>query len=128
MKYLLDTHVMLWFLEDSPELSTKSRRILKNAEHELFWSVVSYWELTVKFLLGRLELDKEWPALLEREKKVNRIQDLPLYQKHCEPHLKLPWHHKDPFDRLLICQAMVENMILMTKDRHIKKYKVKTVW
>jgi len=69
MKYLLDTHVMLWFLEDSPELSTKSRRILKNAEHELFWSVVSYWELTVKFLLGRLELDKEWPALLEREKK-----------------------------------------------------------
>ncbi|MCH7614126.1 MAG: type II toxin-antitoxin system VapC family toxin [Nitrospinae bacterium] len=128
MKYLLDTHVMLWFLEDSPELSTKSRRILKNAEHELFWSVVSYWELSVKFSLGRLELDKEWPALLEREKKVNRIQDLPLYQKHCEPHLNLPWHHKDPFDRLLICQAMVENMILMTKDRHIKKYKVKTVW
>ena len=128
MKYILDTHVMLWFLEDSPELSTKSRRILKNAEHELFWSVVSYWELSVKFSLGRLELDKEWPALLEREKKVNRIQDLPLYQKHCEPHLKLPWHHKDPFDRLLICQAMVENMILMTKDRHIKKYKFKTVW
>jgi len=61
-------------------------------------------------------------------KKVNRIQDLPLYQKHCDPHLNLPWHHKDPFDRLLICQAMVENMILMTKDRHIKKYKVRTVW
>jgi len=59
MKYLLDTHVMLWFLEDSPELSTKSRRILKNAENELFWSVASYWELMVKFSLGSLELDKE---------------------------------------------------------------------
>jgi len=128
MKYLLDTHVMLWFLEDSPELSPKARRILKNPEHELFWSVASYWELTVKFSLGRLELDKEWSALFEREKKANRIQDLPLCQKHCEPHLTLPWHHKDLFDRLLIGQAMVENMILITKDPYIKKYKVRTVW
>lgn len=69
MRYLLDTHVMLWFLEDSPELSKTSRRILKHAENELFLSVASYWEITVKFSLGRLELEKGWSALLAQGKK-----------------------------------------------------------
>jgi PIN domain nuclease of toxin-antitoxin system len=128
MKYLFDTHVMLWFLEDSDELSKKARQILKNGENELYWSAVSYWEITVKLSLGKLKLDKGWQAILEREKKVNRILDLPVYQKHCEPHVHLPWHHKDPFDRLLICQALSENLIILTKDATIRKYKVKTAW
>ena len=128
MKYLFDTHVMLWFLEDSDELSKKARQILKNGENELYWSAVSYWEITVKLSLGKLKLDKGWQAILEREKKVNRILDLPVYQKHCEPHVHLPWHHKDPFDRLLICQALSEKLIILTKDATIRKYKVKTAW
>ncbi len=128
MRCLLDTHVMLWFLEDSDELSGKARQIIRNGDNELFWSSASFWEITVKASLGKIELGKGWQAQLEREKKVNRIQDLPIYQKHCEPHLKLPWHHKDPFDRLLICQAIVENLILITGDKYIQKYKVKTVW
>jgi len=128
MKYLFDTHVMLWFLEDSDELSKKARQILKNGENVLYWSAVSYWEITVKLSLGKLKLDKGWQAILEREKKVNRILDLPVYQKHCEPHVHLPWHHKDPFDRLLICQALSENLIILTKNTTIRKYKVKTAW
>lgn len=128
MKYLLDTHVMLWFLEDSDELSKKARQILKNGENEIYWSAASYWEVTVKLSLGKLKLDKEWQSVLEREKKVNRFLDLPIFQKHCEPHVNLPWHHRDPFDRLLICQALSENLILLTKDANIRKYKVKTVW
>ncbi len=128
MRYLFDTHVMLWFLEDSDELSKKSKKILMDGKNELFWSAASFWEITVKASLGKLELDKGWQAQLEREKKMNRIQDLPIYQKHCEPHLKLPWIHRDPFDRLLICQAIVEDLIIITRDKHIQKYKVKTVW
>lgn len=119
---------MLWFLEDSDELSNKARQILKNGENELYWSAASYWEITVKLSLGKLKLGKEWHSLLEREKKVNRILDLPIYQKHCEPHGNLPWHHRDPFDRLLICQAISESLIILTKDATIKKYKVKTAW
>jgi len=128
MRCLLDTHVMLWFLEDSDDLSRKARQIIRNGDNELFWSSASFWEITVKASLGKIELGKGWQAQLEREKKVNRIQDLPIYQKHCGPHLKLPWHHKDPFDRLLICQAIVENLTLITGDKYIRKYKVKTVW
>lgn len=128
MKYLLDTHVMLWFMEDSSELSKNAKRILMNGKNELFWSAVSFWEITVKISLGKLELEDEWQVILEREKKVNRIQDLPIYHKHCEPNLKLPWHHRDPFDRLLICQAIVEDLILLTKDDNIPRYKVKTKW
>lgn len=128
MKYLFDTHVMLWFLEDSPELSKKARSILKNAEHELYWSAASYWEITVKLSLGKLQLQKGWQGVLEREKKVNRILDLPIYEQHCERHLTLPWHHRDPFDRLLICQALAENIILLTRDETIRQYAVKTAW
>lgn len=128
MKYLLDTHVMLWFLEDSNELSKKSRKLLIDSKNELFWSSASFWEITVKVSLGKLELEKDWQEQLEREKKTNRIQDLPIYQRHCEPHLNLPWHHRDPFDRLLICQAISEDLILITRDKNIQKYKVQTVW
>ena len=128
MKYLIDTHVMLWFLEDSEELSDNAKQILMNEENELYWSSASFWEITVKVSLKKLKLEDEWQAILEREKKVNRIQDLPIFQNHCEPNLKLPWHHRDPFDRLLICQALVEDLILLTRDKIIKKYKVKTAW
>ena len=128
MKYLFDTHVMLWFLEDSDELSKKAKSILKNGENELYWSAASYWEISVKISLGKLALEKEWKVLLEQEKKFNRIIDLPVYQRHCEPHVKLPWFHRDPFDRLLICQALSENLTILTKDTMIKKYKVKTIW
>ncbi|MFZ1745255.1 MAG: type II toxin-antitoxin system VapC family toxin [Nitrospirales bacterium] len=128
MKYLFDTHVMLWFLEDSDELSKRAKQILKNGEHELFWSAASYWELTVKLSLGKLKLQKGWQGLLEQEKKVNRIVDLPIYGRHCEPHVTLPWIHRDPFDRLLICQAIAEKLILLTKDETIRQYPVKTAW
>ena len=128
MRYLLDTHVMLWFLEDSDELSQESKQIFTNGKNELFWSSASFWELIVKISSGKLELENGWQAQLEREKKENRIQDLPIYQKHCEPHLHLPWHHRDPFDRLLICQAIAEDLIIITKDKYIQKYRVQTVW
>lgn len=128
MKYLFDTHVMLWFLEDADALSKKARQILKNRKNELFWSAASYWELTVKLSLGRLKLQKGWQAFLEQEKKVNRILDLPIQERHCAPHLTLPWIHRDPFDRLLICQAISEKLILLTKDETIRQYPVKTAW
>ncbi len=128
MKYLFDTHVMLWFLEDADELSNKARQILKNGEHELFWSAASFWELTVKISLGKLKLQKEWQVFLEQEKRSNRILDLPIYERHCALHLTLPWIHRDPFDRILVCQAISEKLTLLTKDETIRQYPVKTAW
>lgn len=128
MKFLLDTHVMLWMLEDSASLSRKARALIEDGENELFWSAASFWELTVKSSLGKLKLAKDWIQVLEREKEENRVQDIPITWRHCRLHENLPWHHRDPFDRLLICQALSEGLTLLTKDRNIKKYRVKTAW
>ena len=93
MTYLLDTHVLLWFLEVLPELSKKARTILKHPEHELFWSAASYWEWTVKLALGKRQRQKGWQGILERDKNANRMLDLPISERHCERHLTCPEHH-----------------------------------
>ena len=119
---------MLWILEDSSSLSSKARKTIIDGRNELFWSAASLWELTVKLSLKKLVLSSEWREALLEEKSVNRIQDLPVREDHCFQHLELPWHHRDPFDRLLICQAMSEKMTIITKDKSISQYKVKTLW
>ena len=80
MKYLLNTHVMLWFLENADELSARAKRILISSENVLYWSVASYWELTVKISLGKLKLRQDWEDILYSEKRSNRIQDLPIHE------------------------------------------------
>ena len=128
MTYLLDTHVFLWMLTDPKQLGKKAHKIIENGESQLLWSAASIWELTVKVSLGKLELQNNWIATLEQEKKRLRIRDLPILWQHCQHQLKLPWHHRDPFDRLLICQALAEDATLISKDTYIQKYRVKTVW
>ena len=119
MRCLLDTNVMLWFLEDAKELSETARTTLTNGENNLYWSAISHWELLVKISLGKLVLSSNWPAVLDDQLRRNRINELPLLRSHCEPTLSLPWHHRDPFDRLLICQAMVEELVLISRDRQM---------
>lgn len=128
MKFLLDTHVMIWLLNDPKALGSKSRKIIEDGENVLYWSAVSFWELTVKLSLKKLELSSDWVEQLEREKKLNRIQDLPVLWHHCRHHENLAWHHRDPFDRLLICQAMTEDLILISKDRKFREYSIPVVW
>ena len=128
MTYLLDTHVFLWMLTDPKQLGKKAHKIIENGDNQLLWSAASFWELTVKVSLGKLELQNNWIAILEQEKKRLRVRDLPLLWQHCQHQLKLPWHHRDPFDRLLICQALAEDATLISKDPYIQKYSVKTVW
>ena len=128
MNYLLDTHVMLWLLTDPDELGITSRSIIEGGENVLYWSAASFWELTVKLSLNKLELSSDWIDQLEKEKKLNRIQDLPVHWHHCRQNERLPWHHRDPFDRLLICQALIENLTLISKDRKFREYSVPVVW
>ncbi|MDK3156665.1 type II toxin-antitoxin system VapC family toxin [Kamptonema cortianum] len=128
MKYLLDTHTFLWFVQEPSLLSKKALETMTNTENIIYWSAASFWELTVKISLGKIKMHDEWQASLKEEKRINRILDLPITSEHCEPNLTLPWHHRDPFDRLLINQAITENFTIITKDSFIKKYKVKTLW
>ncbi len=128
MNYLLDTQVMIWMLTDPDALGTKSRNIIGDGENVLYWSAVSYWELTVKLSLKKIKLSSSWSEQLEKEKKFNRIRDLPVHWHHCRQNESLPWHHRDPFDRLLICQAMTENFTLISKDHQFREYPIPVVW
>lgn len=127
MKLLLDTHVFLWSVNGGP-LSNPARSAFLNPENKLFLSAASYWEICVKVSIGKLVLADNWPQQFDEEIAINGINWLPVESEHCRRILDLPAIHQDPFDRLLIAQALCEEMQIMTTDRHISSYPVATLW
>ncbi len=128
MKILLDTHTLLWAFQEQDKLSSKAKEVFLNPDNSLFFSMASYWELCIKQSLGKLELAKNWRDMIERELSENSIAWLAIEKAHCEGLLKLPFHHRDPFGRLLIVQAQVEDMTILTGDETMRAYKVKVIW
>lgn len=123
MNYLLDTHTMLWVLFDDEKLSKKSTATFKNADNNLFVSIVSYWEISLKYGLGKLELTGITPEKLPSFAKKSGIQTSWMSESTASTFFKLPRSiHKDPFDRLIIWQAIQQNFILITKDQQVQKY------
>ena len=127
MKVLLDTHAFLWSISGGP-MSDQARSAFLNTENELYLSAASYWEICIKVSIGKLSLESTWQKTIEQEMQINHIQWLPVEKGHCDALLNLPFHHGDPFDRLLIAQAFCENMTLLTADGNIKLYDVAIVW
>jgi len=128
MKVLVDTHVFLWLLEDAPQLSNHAKEAFSNPDAKIYFSAASYWEICIKQSIGKLELLDGWETIILRELKRNRIQWLAIEPEHMQDILTLPWHHRDPFDRLLIAQARQEVMSMMTADQRIAKYDVSIIW
>ncbi len=128
MRYLLDTHVLLWWIKDSEKLSMVAREIIENGRNELFWSAASSWEIAIKYELGKLPLPEQPSEFIEKELKENRIGSIPISNQHTYVAASLPKHHKDPFDRILISQSQMENLPLITLDKLFKFYEVETVW
>jgi PIN domain nuclease of toxin-antitoxin system len=122
MKILLDTHVLLWLMTDDVRLTADMRKNFLDMENELFFSMASLWEMSIKLSLGKLVLATDWLKLLQDELTVNGIHWLPIDVAHCVALVNLPFHHRDPFDRMLIAQAMTENMAIMSSDSRIKDY------
>ena len=118
MKLLLDTHIALWLVRDAPELSAEARRLISRAE-SVFVSSVSMWEATIKVALGKLPLD---PARLESQLLAAGVQPLPLTWAHARALHGLPMLHRDPFDRMLVVQAMTEPLHLLTHDAALAAY------
>ncbi len=127
MKLLLDTHVFLWIVGDGP-LSQRARRSFLDRENEVYLSAASYWEISIKVSIGRLSLTDDWMEIFDREIAVNGIKWLPIKKEHCWGIVNLPMIHRDPFDRLLIAQALFEQMTLLTADDSIQQYNVPIVW
>lgn len=123
---LLDTHAYYWFIMDDPHLPVKVKNLIED-EESVFVSSASFWEMTIKSSLGKMELPASISKMMDACKEMN-INILDIKKDHLEHLQKLPWIHKDPFDRLIIAQALTADMTLVTVDRNIVKYDVKTYW
>ena len=119
MNLLLDTHVLLWCLDDHP-FEPKAKKAIIDGSNQVFVSSASIWEITIKKKLGKLSAPDNIMPELERL----RFTELPIHIRHIEYVGKLPDYHKDPFDRILIAQAISEKLTLITHDEHIKQYDV----
>jgi PIN domain nuclease of toxin-antitoxin system len=128
MRLLLDTHALLWMAEGSDQLSEAAVRAILDGRNALMLSVASWWEIAVKMSLGRLKLQSNWAAALKREMRHNGVDWLPVLPEHCERLPHLPFHHRDPFDRLLIAQALCADLAIITVDPHFAAYGVTVVW
>ena len=123
MNILLDTHVLIWALENNPELSDGARNSIIRASNMVFVSSISIWEIAIKKNLGKLET----PDNLQEEIELHRFTPLQINFDHAELAGKLPDIHKDPFDRMLIAQAIIEKLTLVTRDKVIPGYEVNTL-
>ena len=128
MKLLLDTHAFLWLVSGDARLSATARKHFLNNDNELFLSSVSGFEIAIKHELGKLALSEPPATFIERRMQNNALQELPMRMVHTYGLAELPRHHRDPFDRLLIVQAIGEDLPILTADAAFAAYPVKTIW
>lgn len=127
MKVLVDSHVFIWALTTPERLSPKAHRTL-NGSDELFFSLVSLWEISIKIKLGRFNVLGSSVAYIREEMDAFGLTLLPITYAHVLALEQLPHHHSDPFDRLLLAQAAAEAMPILTHDRLFKPYGLPTIW
>lgn len=120
MNLLLDTHIVLWWLSDSEKLSKKSRSILSDVDNFIFVSVATGWEIAIKKSIGKLTAPDDFSKALQ----VNGFQSISITLEHAELAGSLPHHHDDPFDRMIIAQSKIENLTVLTHDKHFKLYDI----
>lgn len=128
MRVLVDSHAFVWMLLKDRRLSPKARSILTSQEHQLFFSMVSLWELSLKIRSGKFNLISSSIAYLHDELESFGISTLPIVYEDILAMERLDPHHKDPFDRMLVAQAMRNDLTLLTRDENLYKYPVKTIW
>ncbi len=122
MKLLLDTHIFIWLIDDDKSLSEQYRQAIQNPNNEKFLSVVSIWECTIKYQIGKLDVPSSPETYLPRERRKHLIKTLTVDENSIAPLVKLPLLHKDPFDRLIMAQALQHDLIIMTEDKLILAY------
>jgi PIN domain nuclease of toxin-antitoxin system len=128
MKVLVDTHTFLWALLHDHRLTSKAKQILTSNEHELIFSLVSLWEIAIKIKTGKLNTIGSSVAYIRDEMDAYGMSLLPIRYEHILQLESLPHHHSDPFDRLLIAQALTESLPILSADRAFASYGIKLVW
>ena len=128
MRSLLDTHSFLWFLLDDPNLSQTAKDSIADPDNDIEISPASYWEIAIKISLKKYSLPEPYEQFMERELATNQFRILPIEPKHTAALTSLPFHHRDPFDRLIIAQAMVERVPVISGDEAFAAYPVTCIW
>jgi PIN domain nuclease of toxin-antitoxin system len=128
MKILLDTCAFLWIITDDPKLSLQARELFSDPAHDIYLSVVSVWEIAIKHSIGRLPLPKKPEHFIPAQRTRHGITSLALEEEDSLYLTRLPELHRDPFDRMLICQAIVNGMAILTPDESITRYPVRCTW
>jgi PIN domain nuclease of toxin-antitoxin system len=126
-RYLLDTHVFLWLIQGDPQLSEIARTVIADNTSQLNFSVVSIWEIAIKLNIGKLKIEHSIGDIYQLLAQL-KIEFLPIEQSDLDRYLTLPLHHRDPFDRLIISQAIDRNLILISVDAAFDPYSVQKLW
>ena len=127
-RLLLDTHTFLWWVNDAPELTVAAREAISDVSNDCYLSLASCWEMSIKSSLGKLRLARPIERFVSEQLTANCFALLGIELRHTAKVEKLPFHHRDPFDRLLIAQALTEKMTMLTVDKVFTDYGVKTLW
>lgn len=127
MKVLLDTHVFLWWINDDPKLGHNARDIIRNIDNHLMFSAASGWEISIKVKLGKLDVADDISTFMFEQIRLNAITELPVSMSHALHVATLPNLHRDPFDRLLIAQAQLERIPILTGDEQFKAYSLEVI-
>jgi PIN domain nuclease of toxin-antitoxin system len=127
-RFLPDTRAFLWWVDDAPELTAAARQVIADANSKCYLSLTSCWEMAIKVGLGKLQLSKSVERFVLEQLTANGFALLKIELHHVASVAKLPYHHRDPFDRLLIAQAILEKLTLLSADSVFSEYGVKVIW
>ena len=127
MRLLLDTHTFLWFIDDNPRLSSKAKSLLES-DNDLLFSTASLWEIAIKSSIGKLSLPQPFGPFVSQQLRINAIDILQIETSHLHVVSTLPLQHRDPFDRLLVAQAIVEQLPIVSADGEFEGYSIQRLW
>lgn len=128
MRLLLDTHALLWAMDDESKLSSSAADLLSEFDNSLVLSAASYWEIAVKLALGKYRLSKPFERYFREAIQILHLKILPIELSHAAIVAELPRHHGDPFDRLLVAQAKVEQIPIVSRDPALDAYGIERLW
>jgi len=128
MNLLLDTHAFLWFIDGSARLSSRARELIEDQGNPKSVSIASLWEMGIKIRLGRLSFEQPFEDFIPRQMELNGLVLLPLRIVHIAKIVSLPFHHRDPFDRILVAQCMTEELSIVSADPMFDKYATNRLW
>jgi PIN domain nuclease of toxin-antitoxin system len=128
MRILLDTHAFLWFILDDSQLSKAARTVIEDASNDVEVSPASYWEIAIKIRLRKYSLPRPYQQFMESQMAIDDFRILHIEPKHTSLITTMPFHHNDPFDRLLVAQAIVEGIAIVSIDEQLDPYGVRRLW